>query len=162
MGDHLRFVTGDITEANEKYIVHQCNCVTKRAKGLAQSIFDKYPYSNTYKLRVGPQLDRPGTIQIRGNGTSQRYVINLMGQVKGGKPKDPNDTAQKRLQYFRAGLQQIAKIPDLTSIAFPYNIGCGLAGGNWESYQAELEEFAIHANVPVVIYKFNQETNEDE
>ena len=33
-------------------------------------------------------------------------------------------------------------LPELESVAFPYGIGCGLAGGNWEEYQAMLEEFA--------------------
>ena len=28
------------------------------------------------------------------------------------------------------------------SVAFPHQIGCGLAGGNWATYEAMLEDFA--------------------
>jgi hypothetical protein len=38
-------------------------------------------------------------------------------------------------------LLRIAKIPNLTSIAFPWMVGCGLAGGDWKNYLGELNNF---------------------
>lgn len=51
-----------------------------------------------------------------------------------GQPKYPNDNVSKRLEYFENGLEKIKSIKNLQSLAFPYKIGCGLAGGSWEDY----------------------------
>ena len=41
------------------------------------------------------------------------------------------------------GTDEIRKqLPDLKSIAFPFQIGCGLAGGDWNVYLNETERFA--------------------
>ena len=52
---------------------------------------------------------------------------------------------------------KIAKIPNLESIAFPWRIGCGLAGGNWEWYLGTLKNFADHVEekqgAKVIIYR---------
>ena len=47
----VTIIKDNILNAKEKYIAHQCNCVTKYGKGLSKAIFDKYPYSNIYSLR---------------------------------------------------------------------------------------------------------------
>jgi hypothetical protein len=52
------------------------------------------------------------------------------------------DDEKQRLKWFKATLKQIAQLPELESVAFPYQIGCGLAGGDWKQYRAALEEFA--------------------
>ena len=36
-------------------------------------------------------------------------------------------------------------LPELKSIGFPYGIGCGLAGGDWNKYERLLEGFAERA-----------------
>ena len=43
---------------------------------------------------------------------------------------------------MKATLKEIAELPELESVAFPYQIGCGLAGGDWKQYRAALEDFA--------------------
>lgn len=43
---------------------------------------------------------------------------------------------------------------NIKSVAFPYMIGCGLAGGNWETYLGMITDFQkTYADVSVVIYK---------
>lgn len=156
-GSLLIFKKGDLLQANEQYIVHQCNCVTKKAKGLAAAIFEQFPYSNCYVSRT--QNDIPGTIKIFGNGKNERYIINLFGQFTGGKPK-AKDSKEMRLQYFHSCLKAISEIPNLQSIAFPFHIGCGLAGGDWSEYQSALEQFAKNVHIPIVIYKKEEEETE--
>jgi len=46
----IEIISGSILDAKEKYIAHCCNCVTQKSAGVALAIFDKYPYSNTYKI----------------------------------------------------------------------------------------------------------------
>ena len=66
-----------------------------------------------------------------------------------GKP----DTLEDRYDYFIECLQKITEL-NITSIAIPYKIGCGLAGGNWEEYYNALNEWANkNPNIKIVIYK---------
>jgi O-acetyl-ADP-ribose deacetylase (regulator of RNase III) len=149
----LKIVQGDILESDAKYIVHQCNCVSASAGGLAGFLFEKYPYSDIYQERIQSNtIHKPGDLYIRGNGKDQRYVINAMAQVGPGEPR-PNrkikdfwhyipDSAQARETYFSRCLQKIALIDNLETVAFPWKIGCGLAAGDWNRYLAVLEHFA--------------------
>ena len=139
----ITHIKGNLLDATEKYIAHQCNVVSSFASGLAGSIFKKYPYSDIYLLRNN--FDIPGTIIIKGNGADQRYIINMLAQYYPGisrYPDSPKDGIKAREQYFHQCLNEISKIPDLESIAFPFKIGCGLAGGSWNIYLRMIENFA--------------------
>lgn len=130
---------GDLLESDSQYIVHQLNCVTTTASGLAAQIFDKFPYANAYAGRILPSA--LGTIDIRGDGVDQRFVIGIFGQYYPGKSKYPNDSEKDRLISFKSGLIAIHKLNPV-SIAFPFGIGCGLAGGAWNKYRRLIEEFS--------------------
>lgn len=153
----IEIVSGDLFNAEEKYIAHQCNCVTSKAAHLSFDVFERYPYADVYTGRTTP--NQPGTIIIRGNGQDERYVINCFGQFYPGKSRYPHsekDGVKARENYFHKCLLQIAKIPDLESVAFPWRIGCGAAGGIWENYLGNLTIFANfveRTGVRVRVYK---------
>lgn len=154
----LEIVTGDIFTAKEKYLVHQCNCVTNNAAYLAKDIFSQYPYADIYCTRKEPHL--PGQIIIRGDGVEQRYVVALLGQYYPGKPKYPDsklDGTIIREKYFHKGLIALSKIDNLESVAIPWRIGCGAAGGNWDHYLGTLTNFAKYVEdkqgAKVIIYR---------
>lgn len=154
----VEIITGDLLNSKEKYIAHQCNCLTQNSAGTASAIFHKFPHSNTYAGRTEP--DKPGQIQIMGNGADERYVVNMFGQYYPGKPKYPNsslDGQVVREKYFHQCLLRVAKIPDLESIAFPWRIGCNLGGGIWEHYLGTLTNFANYVKLTqgakVIIYR---------
>ena len=85
-----------------------------------------------------------GSIDIAGNGEDKRYVINMFSQYYPGKCKYPGniDNAYLRVNAFQSCLNKISKIDNLESIAFPYEIGCGLAGGDWKEYEKMISDFA--------------------
>lgn len=153
----IEIISGNIFDAKEKYICHQTNCVTKRAAHLSKDVFAQYPYADIYTGRLNPS--EPGTIVICGNGDDQRYVINMLGQYYPGNPKYPDsklDGIAARKKYFYQCLLRIAKINDIESIAFPWRIGCGAAGGNWDTYLGKIKNFEKYVEpkgVKVVIYK---------
>lgn len=141
-------IEGDLLDCNSKYIIHQCNCVTKtgHAAGIAASIFDKFEYANVYIKKYNSQ---PGTIEIRGNGVDQRFVVAFYSQYYPGSPMYPNSTLdgyEVRFQYFRNCLIELMKIPNLESVAFPYKIGCGIAGGDWDRYNNIIKSFNSFIN----------------
>lgn len=154
----IDIVTGDIFDAKEKYLCHQCNCITKRAAHLSKDVFEKYPYADIYAARQDP--DEPGTIVIRGNGIDQRYVVNMLGQYYPGTPKYPTsdkDGTLAREKYFHQCLLALAKVPNLDSVAFPWKIGCGAAGGNWNHYLGTIKNFAAYVyktqQAKIIVYR---------
>jgi len=139
----LEIVNGDLFDSKEKYLLHQTNCVTNRAAHLSKDVFERYPYADIYTHRTEPSV--PGTIEIRGDGQEKRFVINLLGQYYPGKPKYPDsklDGALAREKYFHKCLLKVAKIENLESIALPWRIACGAAGGNWSHYLGTINNFA--------------------
>ncbi len=149
----MQITLGDLVDYSGT-IAHQTNCVSQKAAFLAATIFAKYPHADVYSNRTTPSS--PGTIDIR--GSPPQRVIAIYGQVYPGKPKypdSPTDGYTARQQHFVSALRAISKIPDLTEIAFPYRIGCGAAGGDWEWYFKCLTKFSDHmaARATVTIMK---------
>jgi hypothetical protein len=154
----IEIVTGDIFDAKEKYLCHQTNCVTNRAAHLSKDVFEKYPYADIYAAIT--EHSKPGRIEVRGNGLDQRYVINLLGQYYPGKPKFPTsnlDGVLAREKYFHQCLLRTAQIPNLESLAFPWKIACGAAGGDWNHYLVTLTNFADYVEktqgAKVIVYR---------
>jgi O-acetyl-ADP-ribose deacetylase (regulator of RNase III) len=165
--DNVSFIEGDLLKSDKQFIVHQCNCVSHRSAHLAQAVFNKFPYADIYSPREGVDHDdlplvgeEPGRIVIKGNGQDQRYVINLLGQLFPGMkfPDSTKDGNKAREGFFKQGLDRIAQIPNLQSIAFPWCIGCGAAGGDWDNYLTMIMDFAREMeDVEVVIVKLKED-----
>jgi O-acetyl-ADP-ribose deacetylase (regulator of RNase III) len=154
---------GDLLEADQQYIVHQTNCISRAPKGLAASMFRRFPHADVYGSVVRSRRkriagDTPGTIAVMGEGAEgpERGVINLFGQDSPGRPRGRHETAAVRLEWFKQGLAEIAELPGLRSLAFPALIGCGLGAGNPTQYREALESFAAQVaeqGVVVVLYR---------
>jgi len=128
------------------YICHQCNTISNYAKGLALEIFKKFPKANVY----GGGIERfPGEIIIVDN------VINMIAQIFPGRAYK-GENRKDRIEFFRSCLYKISKHFEgqEVKISFPFNIGCGLAGGKWEIYRELLEKFALeNQNLSVFVCK---------
>ena len=152
----FKVVENDLFTSKEKYIVHQVNCVTIKASYLAYHMFKRFPHSDVYSFRS--HKDVPGDIIIRGDGEGQRYVIALLGQYFPGSVRYFNskkDGIKARQNYFYQGLWKIAQIPSLESVAFPHGIGCGVAGGDWDTYYRILQNFAEYLKDTADVYIYH-------
>jgi O-acetyl-ADP-ribose deacetylase (regulator of RNase III) len=158
----LKIINGNLLDSDCQYIAHQCNCYSKRGAGLASAIFKAFPWADVYSSRSerGNDASLFGSITVHGDPKrKERYVINIYSQLKPGKPSPGRDSAASRLEAFRKALNQIARSHELESIGFPYGIGCGLAGGDWEEYESILEGFAKlvgKRGVSVILYRLNR------
>ena len=156
-------------------IVQQSNCVGCDGRGLAEAVAKKFPgwgcsYAGRRRMPPGNKFaiteDRavPGTIDVRrgppGSGTP--LVINAFAQYEMGGPgkykrvpfpPGVNDLAPQREGWFAQCLEAIGQLPSKPrSVAFPYQIGCGLAGGNWTRYRRMIDDFSrANPDVSVVI-----------
>ena len=150
----LKIINGDLLKATEQYIVHQCNCITTTSAGIANYINKKYPWADVYTKRKKPDI--PGTIKICSSPLGNKHVICMFSQYFPGKAKNKlteKDNIADRSKWFTSCLDKIAKqLPDVKTFAFPYKIGCGLAGGNWALYMNYLENFANFYNRDVILY----------
>jgi hypothetical protein len=145
-------------------IVQQSNCLTVSPFGLSKQIRDKMGvcvYSERKQvgrknLAIKSARYTPGTsmlIQSR-NGI---YVANLFAQYAQGKPGKYNvdiceedaikDTKENRIVWFSSALNELQdqmRLLGLKRVAFPLNIGCGLADdGDWNIYSSIIEAWAI-------------------
>lgn len=152
----IKTIRGDLMKATETYLCHQCNCVTNRSAHLAKSVFKNFPYADVYTHRK--QHSKPGSIELRGDGKEQRFVVALFGQYYPGVTKYPNspkDGWNARFKYFTQALEELKKLPE-GSFAFPWRIGCGAAGGKWEHYYEAIKGFSESINSDVVIYRLDK------
>lgn len=143
----IEIIQGDILLTKIKCIVHQCNCVTTTSKGLANAIFNKYKEANDYKTH---KHGKPGTIHI--HNIDNKIIINMFAQRYPGRSRSDGQKTYREM-LFQKCLDQIGQSSISREIAFPYKIGCGLAGGNWKNYLKMISNFAKKYNVEVSILK---------
>ena len=161
-------VAGDLLECEADVIAHQCNCVTVKGRGLYSALVDSFPYCDVYSRRKDSKArPRLGSVELCKPADLKSPIIAcLYAQLGPGKPgqaskkygvKASADSAEKRLEYFSSCLSTLADKANAEKwkkIAFPHNIGCGLAGGNWKDYSCLLDDFAIKLpNTTVCLFK---------
>lgn len=151
----------DILELSSKeaqVVAQQCNCVTKSSKGLSQAIAKKFPHADFYSKRT--KNSKPGTIELAGKG-KERKIIAMYSQNQPGKPTS-KESSSMREEWFRECLDRIGRIKNLRSIAFPMNIGCGLAGGVWNNYEGMIRKFSKdNPRVNVIICSLGDNTDRE-
>jgi len=147
-------VTGDLIE-DEKYKIfcHQTNCRGVMGSGIAKKIVDKYPVVQMRNKDYCKRKDILGTfLPVRVSQT--RVCINLYGQDGYGRDKQYTDykALESALNMLSIVLQ---KVPQDWSIGFPYRVGCGLGGGDWQVIKPLIEVFAgkVKQNVYIVKLK---------
>lgn len=153
----IDIINGDLLDATESYIAQQTNCNTVTAHGLSKSIAQRWKHGDVYSQRsrkgqrnAAAEPDEPGSVVITepGPGSSGPIILHMMAQWTPGKagaynryyPKTYQDTARNREGWFLECLNILDdEVPKGQVVAMPYCIGCGLAGGKWETYKNMLE-----------------------
>lgn len=161
----IKIINGNILDCTENILVHQVNCMGVMGAGLAKQIRNNYPkvYSEYVKLlnwakeeykRGYSKNKYPlGVVQFI-EVSSDRIIANLFGQLKYGKDKQYTD-----YQALERGLYGVLETVTWDnnqykgySVAIPYGIGCGLAGGDWNIVYEIIKK--IFNDYGVTIYKW--------
>ncbi|MGK4040870.1 macro domain-containing protein [Heyndrickxia oleronia] len=151
----IRIVEGNILDAPEDLIGHQVNCKGVMGAGLAKQIREKYP--NVFKDYKELCLNQAGKLL----GATQyietsdgKVIVNLFAQDGFGRDKQYTD--YKALEDSLKGLKYAITSDQCKykgkSIALPYGIGCGLAGGNWSIVYNMISD--IFNDVYLTLYKY--------
>ncbi|MGG4362819.1 macro domain-containing protein [Bacillus subtilis] len=152
------YKTGDILMATEDIICQQVNCKGVMGAGLAKQIRKKYPKCfEDYSLYV-ENRGYDADVLLGGvhyyRDKSGKVIANLFGQNGFGREKQQTDYTSLR-RAFHNVKNKVTCMDDQDggkSVAIPYGIGCGLAGGNWDVVQEIIDE--VFADYEVSVYKF--------
>ena len=141
----LKYFSGDIFNSDADIICHQVNCQGVFGRGIAGQIKTMFPeVEKTYRIITKQWQEQAGGITsgLLGRVSAQPVelngrwflIANLYGQDNYGKNGIYTD--------YRALLQAVTEIRDfvdvrgkLEKVAFPYGIGCGNAGGDWNKVE---------------------------
>ena len=120
----IRQQTLNLFNAYCNVIAHQVNCIGVTG-GLAGDIFEKYPECyEPYHYKCKSQ-DPKGTAQLL-PCKDGRILANLFGQISPGAGTEYS-LVLSSLKDLKAQMEKL----NLKSVAFPYNMGAGIGGGDW-------------------------------
>jgi uracil-DNA glycosylase len=115
----INYSDKEFVEADDKYVVCMTNCldtkVAPEKEPTLHRLFNKFPHADVYRLKTGAH--KPGTIILKGDGKNERFVVSLFCKFYPEKFDYPNDNHAKRLAWFIKGMDALAAINHLTSIA---------------------------------------------
>lgn len=150
-------VVGNLLDTDKcSVIVHQANLFHTFGAGIAKAIKDKFPeaYEADKRTQHG-DLGKLGTYSAAkitdSKGTSIKFVANLYSQegVGGQDRQTSYDAMVMGLEKLKQRLEMRSDSPTL---GIPFQLGCGLANGNWTIVRAIIESIFATSKVPVFIY----------
>ena len=130
---------------NNKFviIVHQVNCQGVMGAGIAKIIKQRYPEVFSYYKNACDTVSIDsllGQCQLTPVIGENLCIANLFAQERYGRDKrytdyDAFDMSLKRLRSYICHLTNSNVV-----IRIPYGIGCGLAGGDWNTIQNLIQD----------------------
>lgn len=150
LSSSLVYINGDLLKSDCNIIMHQANCQSVMNAGIAKSICAMYP-----DVRLTDKCDPRSPQEKLGDHTAvvedNRTIVNLYGQF--GYGVGVQHTNYGALESaLRSFLQTVNGTP---KIGVPYNMGCGLAGGDWKVVESILDKVAKETGHKIHIYKLN-------
>lgn len=164
----VSIVYNDLLKTNCEVIAHQVNCKGVMGAGLALQIRTLYPlvYKRYQKICTDyNSKELLGKIQLISipivrtqviNGhvdisTEYKYVANLFAQEFYGRVKRYTD--YEALTKCLTSLRDRMITKGLTTLALPYGLGCGLAGGDWKIVYEIIKDIFTPSEITVYICK---------
>jgi O-acetyl-ADP-ribose deacetylase (regulator of RNase III) len=129
----MEMMRGDILKVKRGIICHQVNCKGVMGAGLAKDLKERYPsayedYMSAYK-RGELELGNAIFSVIR---NKDLYIAHICGQRDYGREKGKVYTSFLGVMESLRSVTKFSKRVNLP-IYVPFKMGCGLAGGNWQS-----------------------------
>lgn len=154
---------GDVLKSGADIICHQVNCKGVMGTGLAYQVRQANPklfreyrslctlygsgnLGTTYVLPVDRDLYEPVE--------KQHFIANCFGQDTYGRDKCYTDytSLNHALKMTREWALGMGK----NSVAIPYGIGCGAAGGDWNIVRAMIRDVFEDSGLEVTIWKLDK------
>ena len=157
MSNQINYIKGDATNPTtpgNKIIVHICNDIGGWGKGFVMAISKRWiepekQYRLWYKSKSNFELGQVQFVQV----TDDLWIANLIGQHKINQDELGNPPI--RYNAVKSGLDKVREfaVDKNASVHMP-RIGCGLAGGTWDSIEPIIVDSLIDPGLPVTVYDF--------
>lgn len=152
----IKVVYGDLMQATEDIIVHQVNCKGVMDSGVAKQIKANFPeVFNEYRghAHSHDSDELLGTAQFVFSPSKNKIIANVFGQDSFG--------ASRRRTFESALIWGLIKVKEFAednnmSVAMPYNIGCALGGGDWNTVYEGIQAVFSDFDRDVVLYQFEE------
>lgn len=146
----IKIINKNILDCTENIIVHQVNCQGIMGAGLARQLADKYKgLEENYRLFC--ESNNYDYALLRGRvltvNVDNKIICNMFSQTLDFK------TAYISMKTALTTIKNMAKDLNL-SIAMPYNIGCGIADGEWEIVEQIIAD--VFDDYEVTIYRLKE------
>jgi O-acetyl-ADP-ribose deacetylase (regulator of RNase III) len=168
MENNIQIIEGNVLTQGADVIAHQVNCQGVMGAGLALQIRALYPlvYKKYQKICTDyNSKELLGKIQfisipvvrthiINGHvdvGTEYKYFVNLFAQEFYGRVKRYTD--YEALTKCLTSLRDRMITKNLTTLALPYGLGCGLAGGDWKVVYEIIRDVFENSDITIYICK---------
>jgi O-acetyl-ADP-ribose deacetylase (regulator of RNase III) len=150
----IRYVHGDLIKSDCDVIAHGCNCFGVWGAGIARQLKKSHreAFESDFFTKRGDR-DKLGTFTY--TDYTHLKIYNLYSQYRFGNDKMHVDyvALKDSLIEMREHLKTIGSYNK--KIGFP-KIGCGLAGGDWETVSQIIEEVFGNKDVFVYIFEKNE------
>ncbi len=142
----VEIIKADLLDTTKGIICHQVNSQGKMGTGIAKQIRIKYPqvyddYIQVYQTS-GLKLCSSIITQI----DKELYIASLVGQKYFGRNKNYVYTNYDALKIALHKTSNYAKDLNL-KLYIPFNMGCGLANGNWDKVFEIINNYAPNSIV---------------
>lgn len=147
---------GNLFDSKADVLCHQVNLFGVMGGGIAAEVKERFPNAylrykdhcseyNFSKALLGSSLIVPT------NEKREQYIANCFSQDDFSKSDCATDYV-KMEECFIYVLNWM-KQNGMKSVAFPYKIGCGIAGGDWRIVEPIIEKVFKDSGVTVEIWK---------
>lgn len=149
----MKYIKGNLLEADAQALVNTVNTVGVMGKGIALQFKESFP--NNYREYVAAcrRKDlRPGNLLVVKEVTlsGEKIIINF--------PTKTEWYLKSKYEYIEKGLEELAKVIEeykIESIAIP-PLGCGNGGLKWEKVKSIMQEYLGHlTNIDIQVYEPN-------
>ncbi len=157
------YVKGNLLESPVHIIAHQVNCLGIMGGGIALQIKRKWPevfeeykefiedweYCNGGELPLGHCY-----MTILNREPGRRTVANIFGQNGIGGTATDYDAVKKAFIELHKYLisDKLYRYDSQIPIGIPYKMGCGLGGGDWDTYRQMLQELEDEYNFLFIVH----------
>ncbi len=146
----MQIINKDILTVKSGIICSQVNCKGVMGKGIAKSIRDKWPivyedYMEFYNFFEKDNL--LGRVRFSVVNKNDLIVASMFSQFDYGREKrlyTDYKAFDSSLKYIKNS--RIFRNHDL-QIYFPYGIGAGLGGGDWNIIEKMIDKYFPNANI---------------
>ena len=144
----MKVIEKDILTVDRGVIFHQVNCVGVMGGGIARSIALKWPnveaaYKNKCERTSGKLLGRSFVYGVTID--PPLFIANIFGQDSVSRTSRQTNYEATVEAFERLKQSQIVNPINSLPLYFPYQMGCGLGGGNWKIYSAIIEAYFPNA-----------------